>query len=73
MGRNKGQRSDAPVKVDREVLNKMRMIAAWRDITLTEYITETLRPIVDRDLTNMSLELRKKIDFKTKLNKKNKS
>jgi hypothetical protein len=43
-------RNDVAVKLDAKVAKEAKMVAAARGITLAEYITEILRPIVHRDL-----------------------
>jgi hypothetical protein len=43
-------RNDISVKLDAHVAKKAKLVATNRGITLAEYISEILRPIVDRDL-----------------------
>jgi hypothetical protein len=43
-------RNDVAVKLDAQVAKEAKMVAAARGITLAEYISEILRPIVHRDL-----------------------
>jgi hypothetical protein len=43
-------RNDVAVKLDAKVAKEAKMVAAARGITLAEYISEILRPIVHRDL-----------------------
>lgn len=43
-------RNDVAVKLDAQVAREAKMVAAARDMTLAEYISEILRPIVHRDL-----------------------
>jgi hypothetical protein len=38
------------VKIDAGVAHDAKIVAAFRGLTLTDYLTETLRPIVERDL-----------------------
>ena len=40
------KRNDVPVKVDAEVVRVARIAAAYKDMSLAEYISETLRPLV---------------------------
>lgn len=47
---SKPKRNDVPVKLDAEVARKAKMVAASQDKSLAEYISETLRPIVNRAL-----------------------
>jgi hypothetical protein len=44
------RRNDTAVKVDSEVVSEAKMVAASRGITLAEYLTEILRPVVHSDL-----------------------
>lgn len=46
---SKQKRDDEPVKVDREVLRVARSVAALRGLTLAEYVSERLRPLVLED------------------------
>jgi hypothetical protein len=43
-------RNDVTVKLDAQVAKKAKMVAAAREITVAEYVSEILRPIVQRDL-----------------------
>ena len=45
------KRVDTAVKVDLETVRKAKIVAAFRDITLAEYLSEVLAPIVERDLS----------------------
>ena len=49
MGRPPEDRDDATARVDRGVLYKAQMVAKARKIKLAEYLTESLRAIVDAD------------------------
>lgn len=42
-------RNDVPIKVDAEVYRFAKAVAALRSITLAEYVSEILRPIVSKD------------------------
>jgi hypothetical protein len=44
------RRNDAAVKIDADVVRKAKTVASSRDIPLAEYLSELLRPLVDRDL-----------------------
>jgi hypothetical protein len=46
----KPKRNDVPVKIDAEVVRKGRIVAAFRDITLAEYFSELLGPLVAEHL-----------------------
>lgn len=43
-------RDDVTVKMDAQTIRKAKMVAAALGITLAEYLTEIVRPIVDRNL-----------------------
>jgi hypothetical protein len=43
-------RDDVTVKMDAQTVRKAKMVAAGRGITLAEYLTQIVRPVVDRDL-----------------------
>lgn len=47
----KAKRNDVPVKMDTEVVRLARIVAAYRDIPMAEYLSERLRPLVTADLT----------------------
>lgn len=44
------KRNDVVAKVDSEVIRKAKIIAAFRGISLAEYLTERLEPLVAVDL-----------------------
>lgn len=44
------RRNDTAVKIDTEVVAEAKMVAASRGLSLAEYMSEILRPIVHRDL-----------------------
>jgi len=44
------RRNDTAVKIDTEVVAEAKMVAASRGLSLAEYLSEILRPIVHRDL-----------------------
>jgi hypothetical protein len=44
------KRNDVTVKVDAEVVATAKMVAASREVSLAEYLSEVLRPLVKRDL-----------------------
>jgi hypothetical protein len=48
-GRPKSERDDVTVKLDRGVVARARYVAEIRGVTLAEYLTEAVRPVVDRD------------------------
>lgn len=53
-GRPKSARDDISVKLDRTVVARGRFVAELRGLTLAEYLTEAIRPIVDRDFARES-------------------
>lgn len=44
------KRNDAPAKIDVEVLADCRVAAAYKGMSLAEYLSETLRPIAAKDI-----------------------
>jgi hypothetical protein len=48
-GRPKSGRDDVTVKMDRAIVARARYVADVRGVTLTEYLSEAVRAIVDRD------------------------
>lgn len=65
MGRKKGEdamaeangaRRDVTVKVAVDVARNAKIVAAFRELTLAEYLSESLRPVVERDLKKELLE-----------------
>jgi hypothetical protein len=58
----KPKRNDEPAKIDSEVLRVARIVAAYRRISLAEYLSETLRDVV---LTDHAQEIRKEQETKT--------
>ncbi len=55
-GRPKTSRDDISVKMDRALAAKAQYLARLKGITLAEFITETLRGVVERDFTKASRE-----------------
>ena len=55
-GRPKAEqvRDDMSVKMDRTIVARARFVAELRGITLAEYLTEVVRPIVARDFEQSS-------------------
>ena len=48
------RRNDAAVKIDAEVVRAAKIVAAHKDLSLAEYLSETLRPIVEAELKDYS-------------------
>jgi hypothetical protein len=44
------KRNDVPVKMDAEVVRVCKIVAAYRGLTLAEYLSETMREASQRDL-----------------------
>lgn len=51
------KRDDVPVRVDASVVRDARLVAAHRDVTLAEYVSDALREIVARDLREVEQDL----------------
>lgn len=44
------KRNDESAKIDAAVLRDARLVAGYRGITIAEYLSEVLAPIVEKDL-----------------------
>ena len=44
------KRNDVPVKMDAEVVRVAKIAAAYKDMSLAEYISERLRPLASEDV-----------------------
>lgn len=44
------KRDDTTMKVDRFVAERARIAASFKGLSLSEYVSEILRPIVNRDI-----------------------
>ena len=44
------RRNDQTVKLDAEVARDAKIVAAYKDMSLAEYLSELIRPVVARDL-----------------------
>jgi hypothetical protein len=67
--RNVARRNDIAVKIDTEVARLAKIVAAYKDVSLAEYISDTLRPIVEahlREHSRKSLEDTPKPEVKPK-------
>ena len=49
-GKPMAKRDDTAAKIDAKIVRDAKIVAAYRDITLAEYLSELLRPLVARDL-----------------------
>jgi hypothetical protein len=45
------------VKMDADLVRKAKVVAAMKHTTLSRYITELVRPLVERDMVIVALEL----------------
>lgn len=45
------------VKVDADLVRKAKVVAAMKNITLSKYITELVRPQVESDLASVAIGL----------------
>jgi hypothetical protein len=50
MGRPKSNRNDITVKLDADTARMAKAVAAFRDITLVEYLTSIVKPVVEADI-----------------------
>jgi hypothetical protein len=50
------KRNDVPVKIDAEVIRVAKIAAAYRELSLAEYLSERLRPIVAEDVQRSHAE-----------------
>lgn len=53
------RRNDVAVKIDAEVVRKARIVAAYKGLALAEYVSELMRPLVERDLEHEQEKERK--------------
>lgn len=56
------KRNDRPVKIDAAVVHEAQVVAASKGITLAEYLSEVLRPIVRRDYVRQAKDALKNGD-----------
>ena len=48
------RRNDVAVKIDAEVARQAKIVAAFKDVSLAEFLSEALRPIVEKELVEQS-------------------
>jgi hypothetical protein len=48
------------VKIDAEVYRMVKTVAAWQDVTIADYLTAIVKPVVERDLAKLDREARGK-------------
>lgn len=69
------RRQDLAVKIDAEIARKAKIVAAHKELSLAEYVSEVLRPVVERELLAYSRqaisEAEKTVDPKSKSKPKN--
>ncbi len=56
------KRNDTSVKIDAEIIRKARTISAFRDISMAEYLSTILRPIIDKEFEQFKKSLAKPTD-----------
>ncbi|WP_156513227.1 hypothetical protein [Planctomyces sp. SH-PL62] len=58
-GRPRGDRDDVPVKLDRSLVDRARVVAAYKKTTLAELLSVMLKGPVDRAYAQMAKDLTK--------------
>lgn len=53
------QRKEVSVKMDAEVYRLVKTVAAWRGLTIAEYLTDVVKPIATRDWAKINREAAK--------------
>lgn len=53
----KGKRDDVAVKVDRSLVDKAKLVASRRKITMAEYLSDLIRTPVERDFSKTVREM----------------
>jgi hypothetical protein len=48
--RDVARRTDLAVKIDASLARKAKIVASYKDMSLAQYLSEALRPIVENDL-----------------------
>lgn len=51
------KRNDLAVKIDADIVRKARTICSYSDITLAEYLSGFLKPIIDREFEGFKKKL----------------
>jgi hypothetical protein len=58
MGRpQSSERQDVSIKFDKVLASRARTIAQGRGISMAEYLSEAIRPVIDRDYAKLMREL----------------
>lgn len=55
------KRDDVTVKIDSKVYRQAKMVAAFRDIPIAEYLTDLLVKPVERDYQKLRQEMNKEV------------
>lgn len=55
------KRNDETVRVDADVLRQARLVAASKDLSLAEYLSNALRPIVTSDYRELAESMAQEI------------
>lgn len=55
--KNKPKRNDASAKIDAEIIRKARLITDQRGVHMAEYLSQLLRPLVERDYQQFKKQL----------------
>ena len=50
------KRNDVSVKIDAEVYRLVKLVATWKDMSVAEYLSQTLRPIVAKKWAKINRE-----------------
>ena len=57
MGRPPTGRNDATAKLDADVLRQAKHVAAYRGMTLAEFLTKVVRPAVEKEMQQIAAEM----------------
>jgi hypothetical protein len=50
------KRTDISVKIQADVYRKVRTVAAWRGVNISDYLSGIVDPVVSRDLAKINKE-----------------
>lgn len=62
MPRKKSNRDDQATKIDRLLLEKARIIAQERGISVAEYLSELARPVIEKDFPKAFASVNKRLN-----------
>jgi hypothetical protein len=51
------KRNDVSVRIDAEVYRLLKTVAAWKDVPIAEYLSDIVRPVVERDWAKINREV----------------